>query len=284
MHLLTAAAGDDEDVRCRLLLHPVPDAGRFGTVVLDGQRVTAFREKDGAASGPGMINAGVYVMDRRMLDRLPDACSLERDVLPAMVAAGAVRGSVMPGWFIDIGIPDELARAQAEVPARLLRRALFLDRDGVINHDHGWVGTRERFAFIDGAVEAIRAATDAGWHVFVVTNQSGIARGFYDEAQFAELTAWMIGQIRAAGGTVDDVRHCPFHPDAAVPAYRQPSEWRKPAPGMILDVLRRWELDPRRCLLIGDQSSDLEAAQAAGVAGHLFPGGDLRAFAAPLMA
>ena len=83
------------------------------------------------------------------------------------------------------------------MPARIRRRALFLDRDGVINHDHGWVGTRERFSFVAGAREAIRAATDAGWHVFVVTNQSGIARGLYDEAQFAALCGWMLDEIRA---------------------------------------------------------------------------------------
>ena len=88
----------------------------------------------------------------------------------------------------------------------MTRRALFLDRDGVINQDHGWVGEQHRFEFIPGAIDAIRAAADAGWHVFVVTNQSGIARGRYDEAQFAALSAWMIDRIREGGGTVVDWR------------------------------------------------------------------------------
>jgi D-glycero-D-manno-heptose 1,7-bisphosphate phosphatase len=163
------------------------------------------------------------------------------------------------------------------------RRALFLDRDGVINIDHGWVGTRDRFDFIPGAIETIRAATAAGWLVFVATNQSGIARGLYTEADFQALTAWMIGEIAAKGGRIDDLRHCPYHPEAVIPAYRKHSDRRKPAPGMLLDLLAKWQLDPADCLLIGDQPTDLAAATAAGIAGHLFPGGNLADFALPLL-
>jgi D,D-heptose 1,7-bisphosphate phosphatase len=110
----------------------------------------------------------------------------------------------------------------------LSRPALFLDRDGVINRDHGYVGTRERFEFIPGIHAAIRAACDAGWRVFVVTNQSGIARGLYTEADLAGLHAWMQDDLRRAGGTIDDIRYCAFHPDAVVPQYRRDSDWRKP--------------------------------------------------------
>jgi D,D-heptose 1,7-bisphosphate phosphatase len=218
------------------------------------------------------------------LDHVAPNCSLERDVMPKLAAAGALRGTIADGYFVDIGIPADFARAQTELPARLHRPALFLDRDGVINHDHGWVGTPDRFSFIDGARTAIRNAADAGWHVFVVTNQSGIARGLYDEAQFAELTAWMIDRIRAEAGTIDDLRYCPYHPEAKLDAYRKTSDWRKPEPGMLLDLLFRWQLDPIRCLLIGDQPTDLAAARAAGMAGHLFAGGNLAEFAAPLLA
>ena len=165
----------------------------------------------------------------------------------------------------------------------LRRKALFLDRDGVLNIDHGYVGSRDRFEWVDGALDAIRYATEAGWHVFIVTNQSGVARGLYTEDAVRDLLDWMAGEARAAGGTIDDVRFCPFHPDAAVEAYRQAHPWRKPLPGMLLDLIRTWELDPKRAVMIGDQETDMRAAAAAGVAGHLFRGGNLLAFLRPIL-
>ncbi|MDE2582416.1 MAG: HAD-IIIA family hydrolase [Rhodospirillales bacterium] len=209
---------------------------------------------------------------------------MERDVLPRLAAEGLLAGTVAEGWFIDIGIPEDLVRARAELPSRLRRPALFLDRDGVLNRDHGHVGTRERWEWMAGARDAVRAATARGWHVFVVTNQSGVARGYYDEAAVRDLLGWMADEARLAGGTIDDARYCPFHPEAPLPAYRQASDWRKPGPGMLLDLIRAWQLDPARCLLVGDQPSDLAAAAAAGMRGHLFPGGDLAVFVAPLLA
>lgn len=163
------------------------------------------------------------------------------------------------------------------------RPALFLDRDGVLNIDHGYIGTRARFTWTEGAREAVGLASDAGWHVFVVTNQSGVARGYYDEAAVNELHGWMHRDLIAAGGTIDDIRYCPFHPAATIPAYRRDSDWRKPAPGMINDLISAWEIDPRRALMIGDQPTDMAAAAAAGIAGHLFPGGNLAAFLRPLL-
>ena len=276
------ASRDPAPVIGRMLLRPVADAARYGAVDVRGEQVVAFREKDGRA-GPADINAGMYAFDRRVLDHVSATCSLERDVMPALATAGALRATVADGYFIDIGIPDDLARAQSEVPAQLRRRALFLDRDGVINIDHGHVGTRDRFDFVDGALAAIADATRAGWHVFVVTNQSGIGRGYYDEAAFFDLMHWVDEQVLAAGGTIDDLRFCPHHPEATVSAYRGTSDWRKPAPGMILDLLSRWDLDPARCVLVGDQPTDIAAAAAAGVPGVLFTGGNLQETVRPLL-
>jgi D-glycero-D-manno-heptose 1,7-bisphosphate phosphatase len=187
--------------------------------------------------------------------------------------------------------PDLATLPRIAAPGRLLgadaapasRPALFLDRDGTLNIDHGYVGTRDRFEWIDGAREAVARATASGWHVFIVTNQSGVARGYYDEPAVEALHDWLADEVRRAGGTIDDVRICPFHPEAVNPRYRQASDWRKPLPGMLLDLIRAWQVDPRHCVMIGDQPSDVAAAQAAGMPGHLFPGGDLDAFVRPLL-
>lgn len=259
---------------CRMLLRSVDDTGRYGVVTLQDDQVSAF-EPRAQHPAAGLVNAGIYVAQSSLLDQLQPVCSLESDVLPALAAAGQLTATVSTGFFLDIGIPEDLARAQTALPALFHRPALLLDRDGTLNVDHGWVGTWDRWEWIAGAREAVAAAVRAGWHVFVVTNQSGIARGFYDEAALASLHARMTDAVRQAAGTIDDIRYCPFHVDAAVSRFRRASEWRKPAPGMILDLIARWELDPARCVVVGDQPTDLAAATAAGVAGILFPGDDL---------
>jgi D-glycero-D-manno-heptose 1,7-bisphosphate phosphatase len=129
----------------------------------------------------------------------------------------------------------------------------------------------------------VRLASDHGWHVFVATNQSGVARGFYTEAQAQALNDWATDEIRRRGGTIDDWRMCPYLPDAPVAAYARDSDWRKPKPGMLRHLIGAWGLDPAHCVLVGDRSTDAEAARAAGMAAHLFPGGDLLAFVRPLI-
>ena len=153
----------------RIVLRQVADTDRYGVVTVDGDRVTAFRPK-AEAPGPGLVNAGIYLLDRSITPHLTPACSLEADVLPVLAASGTLHATLADGFFIDIGIPADLARAQTAIPARFHRPALFLDRDGTINRDHGWVGTRDRWEWLDGALDSIRLATERGWHVFVVTN------------------------------------------------------------------------------------------------------------------
>jgi D,D-heptose 1,7-bisphosphate phosphatase len=232
-----------------------------------------------ASDDPHMVGrlagAGIAVFRRRLVEYLRSGCLLETEVLPGLAKSGRLVGCV--------NLPRVQQTVSAYDIARLRRKALFLDRDGVLNIDHGYVASRDRFEWVDGALDAIRYATEAGWHVFIVTNQSGVARGHYTEDDVRLLLDWMADQARGAGGTIDDVRFCPFHPEAELIAYRQSHPWRKPLPGMLLDLIRGWELDPERAMMIGDMETDMRAAAAAGVAGYLFPGGNLLAFLMPLL-
>ncbi len=202
--LLADALQDPEEIIGRIALRRLDDVTRYGVVEMDGDRVTNFHERD-QRSQPGIINAGVYLFDYRVLDTVAPNCSLERDVMPALASRGALRGTVADGYFIDIGVPADLTRAQTELPARLLRRALFLGSDLVAKFDNDRTGDRERCDFMPGAPTTIRAASDAGWHVFVVANQSGMANGLGDEPDFASLCTAMTDAVRAEGGTIDDM-------------------------------------------------------------------------------
>jgi D-glycero-D-manno-heptose 1,7-bisphosphate phosphatase len=145
------------------------------------------------------------------------------------------------------------------------RKAAFLDRDGVINVDHGYVSSPEQFEFIDGVFDACRHLQQQGYLLIVITNQSGIGRGYYDEQQFHALTDWMKAQFQSHGATLTDVFFCPHHPVNAKPPYQIDCDCRKPAPGMLLQAINKYQVDPNQSLMLGDKKADMQAAKAAGV-------------------
>ncbi|WP_414644246.1 D-glycero-alpha-D-manno-heptose-1,7-bisphosphate 7-phosphatase [Bosea sp. (in: a-proteobacteria)] len=158
------------------------------------------------------------------------------------------------------------------------RRAVFFDRDGVLNIDHGYVGRIEQFEWMPGAKAAIARLNKLGYLVFVVTNQSGVARGYYSEDDVATLHGHMAAELAAIGGRIDAFHYCPFLPGATVARYDRDSPLRKPAPGMLLELIARFGICRETSFMIGDRQSDMEAASGAGIEGLLFDGGDLDAF------
>ena len=145
------------------------------------------------------------------------------------------------------------------------RPALFLDRDGVINHDSGYTHRIAEFVFRDGIFALCAAAQARGMAIVVVTNQAGIGRGYYTEADFQALTDWMLARFTAQGIAITGVEHCPHHPTQGQGPYRRDCARRKPAPGMILDASATHGLDPARSIMVGDKASDMQAALAAGI-------------------
>lgn len=164
-----------------------------------------------------------------------------------------------------------------------MTRGVFLDRDGVLNRDVGYLSEIDRLEWIDGAKEAIARLTSAGYRVFVVTNQSGVARGFYTEAAVMRLHEYMSAEIRAAGGLIDAFSYCPHLPEGTVARYAVACDCRKPEPGMITKLINRFAIDPRGSFMVGDRPADLEAARKAGLSGALFPGGNLDSFIQKLL-
>jgi D-glycero-D-manno-heptose 1,7-bisphosphate phosphatase len=135
-------------------------------------------------------------------------------------------------------------------------KALFLDRDGIINRDTGYVHRIDQFEFNEGIFDFCRAAQHRGWLFVVVTNQSGIARGYFDEQTVNTLHDWMRERFREQGIAIEGVMVCPFHPKGTVAAYAHHSLHRKPEPGMLLDAAQRWNIDLSRSIMVGDKASD----------------------------
>jgi D-glycero-D-manno-heptose 1,7-bisphosphate phosphatase len=261
-----------------MALRRMPDTGRYGRVELSGSRVTNFAEK--ASGGSGLINGGIYWLDRSVLDWIGAVpASLEAHILPRLAKSGRLAARSYERFFIDIGIPEDLARAQDAIPAQMRRPAVFLDRDGVLNADTGYPHRPDQIEWTEGAHAAVKHFNDEGYFVFVVTNQAGVARGLYDEDRVRALHRWMNVELMCGGAHVDDWRFCPFHPEGTVAGYCRSHPWRKPGPGMLTDLMEHWPVDPARSILIGDRGTDLEAARGANITGHLFKGGSLADFA-----
>ncbi len=152
------------------------------------------------------------------------------------------------------------------MPAASSERALFLDRDGVINVDHGYVHTPEKFELIDGIGEVMQHFARAGYLLIIVTNQAGIARGYYTEEEFLRFDAWMRGELnRLLAVTIARTYYAPHHPEGVVDRFRGESDLRKPNPGMLLAAARDFSLNLGRSVLLGDKESDVVAGKKAGV-------------------
>ena len=143
--------------------------------------------------------------------------------------------------------------------------AAFLDRDGVINVDSGYVGRWEDFEYLPDAVEGLKQLQNGGFKLIVVTNQSGIARGYYTETDFLSLTETMTADLSAKGVTLAAVYYCPYLADADLESYRVVSDLRKPEPGMLLKAAQDHDIDLSSSIMVGDKVSDMVAAERAGV-------------------
>ena len=157
-------------------------------------------------------------------------------------------------------------------------KAVFFDRDGVLNEDVAYLYKIEDLRWVAGAREAVAYLTQLGYKIFIVTNQSGIARGYYTAAQMHELHAYMRKELAACGGKIEKIYYCPHHPEGSVAEYTCVCNCRKPKPGMLLQAFSEYDIDKEQSFLIGDGKRDVEAAEAAGIKGYLFQGGSLLEF------
>lgn len=255
-----------------LALKPMRDFDRYGAVDLAGGLVTGFHEK--TACTEGLINGGVYALVRSRLDLAfyPGRFSFEKDLLEPLAAARLVAGQVQEGYFIDIGIPEDYARAQRELPEiRAVLKAsdavlavgadtLLLDRDGVINRwlPGDYVDSWEKFSFLPGILESLREWAGHFRRIILVTNQRGVGKGRMTQEQLETVHARMRSEIAAAGGRIDGIYLCT--------AVSEDDPRRKPNRGMFDEILAAYpDVRPERTVMLGDSRYDREFAANCGI-------------------
>lgn len=240
---------------------------RYGLVEFNKNGlVTNFKEKSTEVEN-GYINSGIYILNPKILKTfdLPHKFSFETDFMCKYFNKISLNIFESDDYFIDIGIPEDYLKAQTEIPIITKNKALFLDRDGVINYDYGHVGKIENFKFIKEIFDICRSAQDNGFILIIITNQAGIAKGFYSEDDFKNLTTWMENKFLEQNIKITKVYYCPYHKDAVISKYKIDSFDRKPKPGMILKAIKEYNIDPTKSVFIGDKNTDEEASNNAGV-------------------
>ena len=241
----------------------VDDVSRYGCFLYKGNKIHHYLEKRGR--GAGCINGGVYFFGKETLNSFPlnQKFSIEGDFFSKFSEKNNATIVLSDGYFIDIGLPESYKKAQEEIKPYIRNKALFLDRDGVINVDTGYLHKSEDCVFIDGLTGLLQTAKGLGYLNIVVTNQAGIGRGYYSENEFHAFMDWMNACL---GNLVDDYFFCPFHPEHGIGSYRCDSWDRKPNPGMFEKAIKKHNISPLRSMMIGDNLSDIEAANKVNIA------------------
>lgn len=228
---------------------------RYGEVKFSDSIVTSFNEKKYVEEG--YINGGIYYLPKNIFDdfNLPKKFSMEKDFFEAFINELKIKVFLSNDYFIDIGIPEDYAKAQVDFKKT---KALFLDRDGIINIDYGHVYKIEDFKFTDFIFDLCKKYQNDGYLLIVVTNQAGIGKGLYTELDFKKLNEHMLKEFKNRGINISKVYYCPHKPE-------DNCDCRKPMPGMFLKAIKEFNIDPSISVAIGDKMSDLEAAHSAGI-------------------
>ncbi len=251
-----------------VMLKYVDDANRYGRVQTENGRIVAFHEKE-QITQPGLINAGIYKVNRGLFSAaLPAKFSFEKDILEPQIPNLRPQYMVADDYFIDIGVPTSYATAKRELKSVIygnaVNRALFMDRDGVINQEIGYLHKIRDCKFMPGIFDFCKTVKQFGYKLIVVTNQAGIAKGKYTEQDYKLLTEYMHSEFYNHGVEITAEYYCPYHIDG-LPPYNRNSFYRKPNPGMILRAAREHNIDLPNSLLIGDKETDIMAGIRAGI-------------------
>jgi D-glycero-D-manno-heptose 1,7-bisphosphate phosphatase len=212
------------------------------------------------------INGGVYLFSNEIFDKInKNTFSLEKEIIPNLIKHKQMEGVYSSKYFIDIGVKKNFNLARKTLKYILQKPAAFLDRDGVLNYDYGYVGFYKDFKWNTGAIKALEFLNKKKYYIFIVTNQSGIARGYYSEKQFLKLQLKIKNILALKKIFIDDVFYCPHHPTAGKGIYKVKCKCRKPNNLLIKKAFMKWPIIKKESFMIGDKESDLLCAKKSNI-------------------
>lgn len=259
-----------------MAIRKVNDVSQYGSVDLEGTRVRSFKEKLLNSAKPGLINAGIYAINRdKLLPHLSAPCSLETDVMPLLAKNNTLSGLELKGYFIDIGLPDTLETARSELDKNLIKPVAVFDRDNTLIKDDGYTHKVEKLEWMPGAKDAILALNNSGYLVCIVTNQAGIARGYYSEDAMHTFHQEMQSDLQLIGAHIDSFFFCPHHPNGKIEALSIECECRKPKIGMLEQLNDKFQIDSTNSVMVGDMDKDMQCAKDYGIKGILYSEGSV---------
>ena len=203
------------------------------------------------------MNGGIYFFKKKIFKLIKNKnTSLENDILPNLIKNKKISGIKTKNFFLDIGTPENFKKAKKIISKKFIKRAAFLDRDGVINFDKGYVHKIKDFKFRPNVIKGLKFLRNNDYYIFVVTNQAGIGKGIYTERQFFNLQNYIKQKLQKKDIFFDDINFCPYHPEAKIKKYRKISQLRKPGNLMIKQIRNKWSIKLNKSFMIGDQVTD----------------------------
>ena len=213
-----------------------------------------------------LMNGGVYFFNKKLLKNIKNKpFSLENELLPKFIKGKKLNGKVYKNFFLDIGTPKYFKLSSKKLKNYFYRPAAFLDRDGVINYDKGYVYKKNDFKFRKGVLEGLKFLIKKRYYIFIVTNQAGIAKGLFKDSDFKKLHLYLKTHLSTKNIYFDDVQYCPYHPKGKIKKYKKKSSLRKPGNQMIKNILKNWLVDKSKSFMIGDKISDELCAKKSKV-------------------
>ena len=213
-----------------------------------------------------LMNGGIYFFKKEILNKIPNKpCSLEEDILPNIIKNKMLSAKIFKNFFLDIGTPKYFKVSSNKLKKYFFRPAVFLDRDGVINYDRGYVYKKNDFKFRKGVIKGLKYLTKKNYYIFIITNQAGIAKGMYSEDDFKKLHLYLKTTLSNQNIYINDVQYCPYHPKGKIKMYRKKSLLRKPGNQMIINIFNKWLINKRKSFMIGDKESDKNCAKRSNL-------------------